>query len=383
MFNVYLQLNQRFKKYTFKLAVLLNFFLISNFFFFSCNSSNDKNTQTSIDSIDSLSLEKTYVDYIIIDRKVFGKEIVATGKLKAFNHSSLAFEKSGVLSTLKVEEGDRVSKGKILAQLDNRKGNQELKKAEIDIEKTNLKFLDILIGRGYDIGRQDTIPEAIIKMAKIRSGYNESLHLRENAQIEISQSKLIAPFSGLVANLKFNRYDQVPANEDFLTLIDDSYFFVEFKLIESELDQIFKNQKLKVYAFSSKKEYEAKITNINPFVDENGTIRVKAKITGDNTLAEGMNVRIILRSEVPDQFVVPKEAVLIRQDQSIIFKYTDGKAFWTYVKILNENQKQYSIIPDPEKNTARLNAGDTIIVSNNDNLAHQNQVLLFNKRIDD
>lgn len=83
---------------------------------------------------------------------------------------------------------------------------------------------------------------------------------------------------------------------------------------------------------------------------------------------EGMNVEILVKKEVPASMVVPKSAVVFRQNQEVIFKYVDGKAFWTYVKTEFENSTSYTVIAEPTKGGS-LNPGDAVIVSGNLNLA--------------
>jgi hypothetical protein len=109
-------------------------------------------------------------------------------------------------------------------------------------------------------------------------------------------------------------------------------------------------------------------------VDRNGLVDVKAIIKNNGDLIEGMNVRVLIENEVPEQYVVPKEAVVLRDNWEVLFKITKGKAYWNYVQIVHENSSSYAVIPHPEKSTASLNPGDTIIVSGNLNLAHESEV---------
>ncbi len=112
-------------------------------------------------------------------------------------------------------------------------------------------------------------------------------------------------------------------------------------------------------------------------VDENGLVKVKAVLKNgtSTTLMDGMNVRVFIEREVPNQLVVPRPAVVLRQNQEVLFKYTSGKAYWTYVNILDENSHSYSVIANPDK-AASLVPGDTVIVEGNLNLAHETDVVI-------
>ena len=93
-----------------------------------------------------------------------------------------------------------------------------------------------------------------------------------------------------------------------------------------------------------------------------------------------MNVNVHIQKEIPNQFVVPKEAVVLRQNQEVLFKVVNGKAYWTYVKTINENKIHYSVIPNPEKSSATLSIGDSIIIGGNLNLAHDSELEIINKK---
>jgi membrane fusion protein, multidrug efflux system len=88
---------------------------------------------------------------------------------------------------------------------------------------------------------------------------------------------------------------------------------------------------------------------------------------------DGMNVKVYIETNVPNQLVVPRSAVLLRDNQEVLFKYVSGTTFWTYVQVLHENSTSYAIIANPDKGEI-LDPGDTIIVSGNLNLAHESKV---------
>ena len=122
------------------------------------------------------------------------------------------------------------------------------------------------------------------------------------------------------------------------------------------------------------KKYPGYITEINPTVDENGQIKVIAQFPNPGHLLDGMNVKIQVESIIPGQFVVPKSAVLIRDNQEVLFRINEeGKADWTYVHIARTNSDSYVVTANREKRV-ELKEGDIIITSGNLNLAHESLV---------
>ncbi|MBC9797813.1 efflux RND transporter periplasmic adaptor subunit [Sinomicrobium weinanense] len=338
----------------------------------SCSDKKNKE-EVSVDKKQYLQ-EKNDVGIVILERQSFDKELLSNGKLTANQKNVLKFKVDGNLKKLLVKNGDVIRKGQPLAYLDDFEYQQELNSSEISFKKARLEFEDMLVGRGYDLQNKENIPENIYEMASIRSGYSEAENQLENAKFDVNSTVLRAPFSGKVADIKFKEFEQVNAGEEFMSLIDDSVFDVEFNLIESEVNQIKKGEDVEIQPFNTGKGYFGKIISINPIVKENGMVDIKARVQNDGPLMEGMNVKVIIQKNVPNQFVVPKDAVLIRDNQEILFKYQKGKAYWTYIQTIYENSTSYAIIADPNKNSAHLREGDSIIVSGNLNLAHDSEV---------
>ena len=62
------------------------------------------------------------------------------------------------------------------------------------------------------------------------------------------------------------------------------------------------------------------VTEINPVIHENGMVEVKARISNKGNLLDGMQVKVSVKKSVPGQLVVPKEAVVLRQNQEVLFR---------------------------------------------------------------
>lgn len=356
----------------FNLKVLAIVLLTIVFSFSSCTDA--KATKEAKMDKEKYLAEKNEVKVIYLINGAFQKELVSNGKLVAVQKNILKFEVSEKLQFLKVHNGSVVQKNQELASLNAFTYQQRLEKAAIDVKKAKLELEDLLVGRGFDTKDIANIPKAIYEMVSIRSGYQEALRQLKNAQFELKSTKLRAPFKGKVANIKRKQYEHVGAGQEFMTLINDALFEVEFYLIESEIKEVAVNDKVQIIPFAFDKIYEGRVATINPLVEKNGTILVKAKVKNDGNLLEGMNVKVHIHKQIKDQFVVPKSAVILRQNQEVLFKVHEGKAFWTYVKTTRENSSSYAVIPHPDKSSAQLKIGDTIITSGNLNLAHDSEV---------
>ncbi|MDA3878841.1 MAG: efflux RND transporter periplasmic adaptor subunit [Prolixibacteraceae bacterium] len=337
----------------------------------SCNSKTQSTEETGRAAFVP---ERNPVEVLMLEPSTFTRQLVSNGKLEALQKSSLRFRTGGIVQHVAVANGQRVSAGSLIATLDDFEAQQNLLKAENSLQTAKLEYHDVLIGLGYELADSLSIPAEKRELAKVRSGYATAISNFTMAQQNLQHCRLSAPFSGVVANLSAKEHEETGSSV-FCTLIDDSQFRVNFKVLETELPGVKKGMNVIVVPFSDDElTVYGTIKEINPVVDDNGLVAVAALIKNPGHLLEGMNVKVLIEEEIPGQYVVPKSAVVLRDNWEVLFKVVNGKAYWNYIQTVYENSNSYSVIPHPEKSTASLNPGDTIIVSGNLNLAHESEV---------
>jgi len=340
----------------------------------SCSNTEKKTTKDAEKR--QYTEQQNPVDTIILQKETFRKELVNNGKLVALRKSELQFRVGEQLETLNIRNGDAVKAGQIIAGLTPFTYRQQVANAQIQLKRNRLEMQNLLIGQGYNTMDSTAIPPHIYEMASIKSGYAEAVQSMKTALFNLESTRLVAPFSGKLANITQKQYDRVNAGTTFCTLIDDSEFEAEFRIVESEANDIRLGSEVQLIPFSYQTIYKGHISEINPVIDANGLILVKALVKNPGGLMDGMNVRVLVEKEIPDQLVVPKSAVLLRDNQEVLFKCTrDTVAFWTYIQTTGENTTSYSVIAHPDKG-ATLEPGDTVIISGNLNLAHESKVVV-------
>lgn len=308
----------------------------------------------------------------------FTRELISNGRLVAARRSALSFPVAGTIAAIRAKNGQRVAAGALIARLDTAEYAFQLHKAQLALEKTRLEFFDVLVGQGYPLGDTLTPPSEVVQLARIRSGYADARATLASARRNLEQCSLCAPFSGKVADVGQQVYEK--SKGEFCTLLDDSRLGVRFTVLESEYGLLREGMEVAVSPFADlRREVRGRITAINPSVDEHGQVQVDAELTNDGTLADGMNMRVAVRQRVPNQLVVPKNAVVIRDNLEVLFRYKDGKAQWTYVHTSLANSREYVVEANRDRN-AELAAGDLVIVTGNLNLADGSEVTIEGNR---
>ena len=335
--------------------------------------------EESVDnSTPAVAMEQTIVevDTTVLCKQTFPKQILCNGKLVAIRRAELMCPKAGeLLKSVNVKNGQRVAAGMVLAVADTRDMNTALEKAKHDLEKAKVELQDKLIGLGYDADAKNA-PADILKKAEMTSGYYSAKYALRTAEASLADCKLVAPFSGKVADLVARPHQR---GDKFCTLIDDSFFDVEFRILESELSSVKIGTAVKVSPFIDESMVLiGTVAEINPTIDEKGLVTIKARVKNNSDrLLDGMNVKVIIENSVSDMFVVPKEAVVERDGYHVVFVYDKEtrRAIWTYVDVLYSNLSSFAITGSEKKQT-KINAGDIVITSGNLNLADDTEVTI-------
>ena len=228
-----------------------------------------------------------------VESRAVVHSLTGSGKVKAANYTDLYFRSQEQIAHVYVKNGTRVSKGQKLADLDMYTLQSNLRQTEIGLEQAYLELQDILIGQGYDPDKLDAVPADVMKLVRVKSGYEQAELQKEKALREIETATLVAPFDGVVANLTAQPHHMAGGSEPFCRIIQTNNMEVEFKVLETELHLVKMGQKVEIVPQASTVGLQqGEICSMNPLVDEKGLIQVRARVKGNAGLMEGMNVSV-------------------------------------------------------------------------------------------
>ncbi len=343
--------------------LLLIFALL--FFLIACSGNN---SETETDQIAASGINEDKLEEVAVKRldyADFSYELISNGTISAMRKAELRFQSQEVIKKIYVQNGQHVDAGKPIAELDKFRLETALKQAAEALERARLDLQDVLIGQGYSLDDTARIPPTVMKIAKIRSNYEQSQTNYAVAKYNLDAATLYAPFAGVVANLTAKEYNQPTGAEPFCAIIDNRSPEVVFNILETELALVKQGDKVLVSPFSQL-DYvvEGRISEVNPMIDKNGMVRIKATLTNkDNRFYEGMNVKVRVQRLLGSRLAIPKSALVLRTNKKVVFTLKDGIANWVYVETAQENSDSYVV-------TDGLKPGDSVIYEGNLNLAH-------------
>jgi RND family efflux transporter MFP subunit len=338
----------------------------------SCSSKKAQEEESGEKTTTNVEDKATDVKTKLLEYQDFSYELISNGTIAAANKADLRFQSQEIVRKIYVKNGDRVRKDQKLAELDKFKLEIAKSQAIESLEQAKINYQGLLIEQGGSISDTSHISAEAMKAIRIKSNIEQARNNYIIAEYNLNAATLYAPFDGVVANLSVKEYN-LPGSEAFCTIIDNRNPEVTFNILESELPLISLKYKVLVSPFSmSTYIVEGYISEINPVVDKNGMVKVKATISNkDNKLYEGMNVKIRVQLLLGKQLVVPKSAVVLRTNKKVAFRLRNDKAAWVYVQTGQENSDSYVI-------TEGLNEGDEIIYEGNINLADDAPVRVKN-----
>ena len=332
----------------------------------SCN--NGGNSGQGKDSVDTVTVET-------LKRGTFDEPFTAQGKVKASRYADLAFENSLPIKAVYVRNGQVVTKGQPIAELDMFKMNNAIKQARKQVEQARLNMQDVIISQGYDPDKPQAVPENIKKLAQVKSGYSLALSQLEAATHDIGTAVLTSPFSGVVANLTIQAHSISQAGAIVCRIIATDEMEVEFKVMEGDLSIVKSGSIVNVTPTATKaSQYEARVMDINPMVDENGAVCVRAKLKGDRNLFDGMNVEVSFTRHIEGVTIVPKQAIVVRNGRQVVFTYDNGIARQHFVSLRHE-AKGLCVV----ETTDKLDADSQLVVSGHETVTDGEKIVRCKK----
>lgn len=239
-----------------------------------------------------------------------------TATLEAVGEAQVVAKTSGIVLKILVEEGMHVKQGQLLAQLDDEPARNKLAQASATLKKTQAAFdksekglaLKITPRSDYDRDRFDLETQKAVVAG---------------AQIDVSNTRIVAPISGVIAKRSIKVGNLVQTNQAVFDVVDMEPLQAVLNVPERNLDMLKAGQAVRMGVDAlGGRSFDGTIARIAPVVDAaSGTFRVTCEFrdtTGE--LKPGMFGRIeVAYDQRHDALVVPRNAVVEEDGESSVF----------------------------------------------------------------
>ena len=238
------------------------------------------------------------------------RHVRTMGKVVAERFADLSFETALPIERVLVRNGQQVRRGQVLAQLDCYKLRNAIERqqriieqAQLQMEQAHLQMQDVIIAQGYDPDKVSQVPADVVHNADVKSGYALSKSQLASARTQLAAAQhelrsgiLTAPFDGVVANVTIQAHQLAQAGQPVCRVIAQDKMAVEFRVMEADLCRYQYGTQLAIIPIADQsKQFTATVSEINPVVDQQGAVTLRARLTDITSLYDGMNVEVILK----------------------------------------------------------------------------------------
>lgn len=284
--------------------------------------------------------------------KKFDYFVSTQGSVEAEENINVSPKTPGVFVQVYVSEGQAVSKGQVLAQLDN-----SVIKASVEGLRAQLDLATTVYERQKNLWDQKIGSEVQFLKAKTDK---EALEKQLAATLEQEDmTKIKAPISGTVDAVIAKVGEAAAPGQPAFRVVNTSNLKVKANVSEAYITNIKKGNKVVVTVPELKKDIEATVTFVGKTIDLNSrTFVVEIKLPSLQELRPNMTgvVKVIFNT-VPSAIVVPVNAVQDVNNEKIVYvAEQDGKQ-----TIARKRVVTVEAVYGSEAEVKGLNAGDKVI----------------------
>jgi RND family efflux transporter MFP subunit len=231
-------------------------------------------------------------------------------------------EFNGILKKIYVQEGQKVKKGKLLAQIDDAGLRNQLEQLQIQAELSKTTYERIQRLWDQNIGSE-------MELLKAKTAYQAQQQAIAQLKKQLERTQILAPFSGTIDEIVANTgANLMPGQTPVIRIVNLQNMYSEASVPESYLTQIKKGTAATVVIPMLRKNIETTIRQTGNFINPNNrSFRVEAPL--DN----------------PDEMIKPNLSCKLS-----INDYSNPQALMVPLQVIKENANGekyiYKLIPN-------------------------------------
>ena len=347
-----------------------------------------------------------------LSNRIISPSILASGFLTHEEEVMLSSEVIGKVSELYVEEGDRVSIGQLLLQVDDKNFIAGLEKSEaavrinsIDIERQQVRIENLrrqfarsqslhernMIGDDEFDNVRNQLDLAIIDLKSSEERFTQANAQLDQVNDQLSKTKILSPIDGLITSLDIKVGETAIASatnipgSSLMTIANPESIYTEVLVDEADVATVEIGQRVEIVATAYPDQpmqgvvrYIANTAKIAP--GRQGlsfTVKIDITDAGDVVLRPGMSSRAeIFTRQDQEVAAVPIQAIIFEEDRAelrseyFIFVNDGGIARKTkievgisddeYQELVSNIDDNIEIIVGPDQELRHLLEGDRI-----------------------
>lgn len=259
----------------------------------------------------------------------FERFFTVHGVLETDQNAVITAQSMGKIESIRVKEGQQVSKGQVLALI-----NADVLKKQIAELENRMELAQTVYERQEKLWKQNIGSEIQYLQAKNdRDAFKKSLQLL-NEQYELTVVK--APFSGKIDEILPKEGETVSMGSPMFRLINLSEVYIKADVAENNLNSIHIGDTVFVtFPSYNQRKVQSVVSRIGDFINPNNrTFKIRVNVPNpDLSLKPNMLAELHIRDFVLDSVITIPENVII-----------DGADNMKYVFVANQNDDEFATV---------------------------------------
>lgn len=265
-----------------------------------------------------------FVEVVAPIQRAAVQVVYATGSVEANAMIPISPKVSGRLMSLAVDEGSRVQKGEVLAQLEDTDLQQNVNSFQAKFD-----FSDKALKRAQTLAKSGAISKEAFDQAQ--ANYDSAFAALEKVRAETDYLKLVAPEEGTVIRRDGEIGELIPVGSPVFWINGGDRLRIETEVDEEDIGLVHPGQEVLISADAFPGEiFRGKVLSITPKGDPvSRSYRVRVSFDDSKKLMIGMTAETnIITSEKDKALVIPVSAL---KDNNVL-KISENKVERVVVK---------------------------------------------------
>ena len=314
------------------------------------------------------------VKTILVTERATGQARQFPGVIEPVDTSSISFEVSGVVQEVRVETGDAVNVGQVLATLDRKpfelsvassKANLSRTQAQVEEAKSNYDRENRIYAQDPGATTKKAIEQARATYESKRQSVSYARAQLDLALRDLEKTTLLAPFEGVVATRDVEPFEEVIRGEPIFELFIEGAMQVAVQIPEDMIDDVYVGQPAQIRLPTlDDRVLHGAVTEVGSTAQGANAFPVKATIgASDSRIRPGITAELSVL--LPRQFetiayLVPVTALAPGEDDLNASLYVFDPATSTVNRIGVTNR---GIIGDLVAVEGEIKPGDVVVVA--------------------
>ncbi|MDD4515753.1 efflux RND transporter periplasmic adaptor subunit [Massilibacteroides sp.] len=282
-------------------------------------------------------------------------KVITAGTVIPDEEVDLSFESSGKVVAIYFTEGSHVSKGDLLAKINDNPLQAQLKKLEAQIPLAQDRVYRQRALLAKDAVSQEAFEQVQTELDKLKADI-------DLVKANIAQTELRAPFDGVIGLRNVSEGAYTSPSTIIAKLTKISPLKIDFSIPERYSGEVRPGTRI---SFSMERndgtvdKLYASVYAVESKIDlDTRTLNVRATYPNikEDILPGRLTSVEITKQEIKDALTVPSEAVIPEMGKNIVYKYTNASAHPVEIETGIRTESRVQVIDG-------LNLGDTVIIS--------------------